>query len=575
MPSPSDNPPVVILDVMNLRDRRVSTRFRPVARDEPFRISSFDQFVTSLNRVVPGAVLAGIVDGSAASEDAKKTFATADDREELLRRTTLEPRHPQCLYLLPPKQKKQTWGWGRGGDLKYLSADPVCVHLLEKFPNAALISFDLLDKNSDIAYFPKDHLLRGSIFFPFWINSENSWVFLARQEVSQYSGWNAEFFRAVETGQILRIEDFLTESVTSASQREKTLERAYGFVRDCVNEHRAAGNRVIPIVLDWQKTRSPFDVLNPADFANLEEPVEVVDQEVFEVSAVPEPDILVRVATEQVDLIRSIDELNVYVGRQVRLHAMLRFVGDVPYLVWFGLATRVRVSLEGLPYPLTSGLVRVEGMLSESGGELKISVSSARDIRQQSIVDVISGRITRLVQGDLFASEGGDWGLPALPRRRASQVSPPPPPLPKPVSAGNSVGGNRGEVPSEPSVRIVRESSNDADTSDQVRVGHSTSGTQTITKTTSQAVELPKIPTIPRANRRSRKLLAVAVVATVAVAIAVTVALRNFVFAFELPEPAVCMDVEPAVCEEIVAEWRGDAIRVNLYGTRGPDGLVS
>ena len=132
MPSLSDNPAVVILDVMNLRDRRGSKRFRAAAKDEPFRISSFDQFVTSLNRVVPGAVLAGIVDGSAESENSKKTFATADDREELLRRTTLEPRHPQHLYLLPPKQKKQTWGWGRGGDLKYLSADPVCVHLLER-----------------------------------------------------------------------------------------------------------------------------------------------------------------------------------------------------------------------------------------------------------------------------------------------------------------------------------------------------------------------------------------------------------------------------------------------------------
>jgi hypothetical protein len=107
-------------------------------------------------------------------------------------------------------------------------------------------------------------------------------------------------------------------------------------------------------------------------------------------------------------------------------------------------------------------------------------------------------------------------------------------------------------------------------------MGHSESGAQTIAKTTSQAVEdMPKMPTIPRDNKRSRKLLAVAVVATMAVAIAVTVALRTFVFAFELPEPAVCMNVEPAVCKEIVAEWRGDAIRINLYGTRGPDGLVS
>ena len=124
---------------------------------------------------------------------------------------------------------------------------------------------------------------------------------------------------------------------------------------------------------------------------------------------------------------------------------------------------------------------------------------------------------------------------------------------------------------------IARESSNDVDTSDQVGVGHSASGPQTIANTTSQADggELPKTPTISRANKRSRKLLAVAVVVTVAVAIAVTVALRTFVFAFELPEPAVCLNVEPAVCEEIVAEWRGDAIRVNLYGTRGPDGLVS
>lgn len=579
MPSPSDNPAVLILDVMNLRDRRGSKKFRAVAKDEPFRIASFDQFVTSLHSVMPGAVFAGIVDGSAESENSKKTFATADDRQELLRRTSLETRHPQYLYLLPPKQKKHTWAFGRGADLKYLPADPVCVHLLEKFPKAALVSFDLLDKSSDVAYFPKNHVLRGSVFVPFWINSENSWVFLARQEVSQYSSWNTEFFQAAESGYILRLETFLTESVTSASQAEEIREQAYGFVRDCVNEHRAAGNRIVPIVLDWQKTRSAFHALNAADFADkVEEPVEIVDQEAFEVPARLEADILVRVTTEQVDLIRSIDELYVYVGRRVRLHAMLQFVNDVPYLVWFGRATRVRVSLEGPLDRLINGLVRVEGMLSESGGELNILVSSAQDVRRQSIGDVISGRIIRLVQADLFAGEGGNWGFPALPRRQVPRVSPPEPPaISRPVLGDSSVRENRSHVLGEPSVPVVRKSPNITNTPDDVEMVDAKRSTHTTEREASTALgfEMPKTPTSPRANKRSRKLLAVAVVVTVAVAIAVTVALRTFLFAFELPEPAVCMNVEPAACEEIVTEWRGDAIRVNLYGTRGPDGLVS
>jgi hypothetical protein len=568
MSSPSDNPAVVILDVFNLRGSYGEIK------DQPFGIAEFDDYVSSVRRAIPSVTIIGILDGSAADTDRAHDFASEADQVELLQRSKLPMSDPQFVYLLPQQRADTRW------DDQYLHADPVCIHLLRQFqPTSVLITHDGLNKSDDFKYLPMNDPLRGHIFRPWWAKSEGKWVFVSRSQVD--SIWKVFRRKRIENREVQRVEEFFGSLTFANDDQGIVQERAFGYVHDFVNEYRAqkAAQRKGRLTFgDTSRSRSPFDVLNPGDFEEVSTAsTEMVDDELVDVGGTNNSDVLVRVATEQIDLIRSIDELNVYVGRRVRLHAMLRFVGDVPYLVWFGLATRVRVSLEGPSYPLTSGLVRVEGMLSESDGELKISVSSARDIRQQSIVDVISGRITRLVQGDLFAGEGGDWGLPALPRRRASQVSPPPPPLSKPVSAGSSVGENRGQVPSEPSVRIVRESSNDVDTSDQVRVGHSESGAQTIAKTTSQAVgvELPKMPTIPRDNKRLRILLAVAVVATVAVAIAVTVALRTFVFAFELPEPAVCMNVEPAVCEEIVAEWRGDAIRINLYGTRGPDGLVS
>jgi len=58
------------------------------------------------------------------------------------------------------------------------------------------------------------------------------------------------------------------------------------------------------------------------------------------------------------------------------------------------------------------------------------------------------------------------------------------------------------------------------------------------------------------------------------VAAAIWFVLQAYVFALEIPDPAVCANLEPEVCEANIAEWQGDALRIHLYGTRGAGGVV-
>ena len=561
MTPPANTPAVVVLDVMNLRGTEGNRK------DALFKIDHFDVFVYDLTRVLPTAVIVGIVDGTAAQEGRKGGFASKDDRRELLRRTGLDPGHPQHLFLLRAPQKR--WGWGR--DLKYLPADPVCVHLLEKFSdNAALITFDLFDKDSDLAYFPENHELRRNIYAPFWLKSEGSWVYLSREQVSRFSGWDNEFFRAAENGSILRIEEFLVHTSISESVYAKVRQEAYGYVHDCDNEHRAAGNRVVPLVLNWQKPRSVFDVLNPKDFAEAPvSPVEIVDEELIDVGGLNDSDVLVRVATEQIDLIRSIDELQVYTGKRVAVQAMLQIDGEIPYLTWMGRSSRVTVTLWSPSAVIKSGFVRLEGVLTSDDGELTISVASANDLRYPSVGEAVSARLARLVKRDIYVG-GAAWNFPRLPRRPSRQT----PPSPITIEIDEPTASIEDEASSGP-ITTSRNVGGNVRTGSTAIVG--TAGRPERATAIGDPVSGPTAindsETALPVRSTKKKLLAWGVVVCV-VAAAVWFALRTYVFTFEIPDPAVCTNLEPEACETIVTEWQGDALRIHLYGSRGADGVV-
>lgn len=581
MTPPANTPAVVILDVMNLRGTEGNRK------DALFRIDDFDVFVDDLSRVVPTAVIVGIVDGTAAQEGRRGGFASKDDRRELLRRTNLDPGHPQHLFLLRAPQKR--WGWGR--DLKYLPADPVCLHLLEKFSdNAALVTFDLFDKDSDLAYFPESHELRRNIYAPFWLKSEGSWVYLSREQVSRFSGWDNEFFRAAENGSILRIEEFLKPNTISESDYVLVRQEAYGYVHDCDNEHRAAGNRVVPLVLEWQKPRSAFDVLNPEDFVEVPaSPIELVDDELINLGGSNDSDVLVRVATEQIDLIRSIDELQVYAGKRVAVQALLQNDGEGSYLTWLGRSSRVRVALWSPSASAKSGFVRIEGVLTSNDGQLTISVASANDLRYPAVGDAVSARLARLVNRDIYVGSKAPWTFPRLPRRGSRRIPPPPPVSAVPSAPPSSTADG---VPSTPSIERVDE----RDTNTPLGYGGTTPEAATFAgsntapryvgndggvrgdvesedKGRTGPIAISNLETDVPVRRTNLKLVAWIATACVVAAL-VWFVLQTYLFAFEIPEPAVCADLEPAVCEAIVNEWRGDALRIYLYGTRGPDGVV-
>ena len=574
MTRPSDSPAVVILDVMNLRGTEGKRK------DAPFNIENFDQFVVAIERVLPGAVTLGIVDGTA-TKNKGKVYDSEADYQELLRRTRLSKTHPQYLYLLPPPEKK--WGWSR--DLKYIGADPVCVHLLEKFSdNCALVTGDLMNKDEDVAYFPANHLLRKNMFRPFWFRTLDSWAFLLTAALGHFDKWGKEFFDAVDNGEILRLEEFLSASVTSEEQRIETRELAYGFVTDFVNEHRAAGNRTVPMVLEWQRPAGiKIKGYDPARFAD--EPVAFVEPQEDDLVDVPisdDSDVLVRVATEEIDLIRSIDELQVHVGKRVFVDAMLRFVDGHPYLVWFGRTSCVRVLMEESSDALTSGFVRIRGMLSNEGGELAITVQSNRDLTRASFGDAVAARIARLVKRDTFVGDIG-WVFPPLPPRPTRRI-PPPPNFVEPGARGDD-DSKIGEVAESSGTNKATQEYGDVNTEEitaqttqeakgrttEVGIGNGVEGRGTGTVRSGPRPGPPK--KVPP-NTRPRKRWIAAVIASLILALVLFYALRTYVFAFEVPEPEVCNDLEPAVCQAIVTEWQGDALRVNLYGTRGPDGLI-
>jgi hypothetical protein len=391
--------------------------------------------------------------------------------------------------------------------------------------------------------------------------------------LGHFDKWGKEFFDAVDNGEILRLEEFLSASVTSEEQRIETRELAYGFVTDFVNEHRAAGNRTVPMVLEWQRPAGiKIKGYDPARFAN--EPVAFVEPQEDDLVDVPisdDSDVLVRVATEEIDLIRSIDELQVHVGKRVLVQAMLRFVDGLPSLVWFGRTSRIRVLMERPSDLLTSGFVRIQGLLSVEGGELAITVSSKQDVTSVSIGDAVVARITRLVKRDPFVG-GVEWAFPSLPPRQTRRI-PPPPNVVMPVDRGdddskieeaatssdaNQAAPEYGDVNTEKTK--VQTTEEEESQTTEVGIGNGVQG--------------PEQTEEDEPNPRPKKRWIAAGIALLIVALVLIYTLQTYVFAFEVPEPEVCKDLGPAVCQVIVTEWQGDALRVNLYGTRGFDGLI-
>jgi hypothetical protein len=565
MTLPAESPAVVILDVMNLRDRWSGSEDNGGGKDGPFRIRHFDEYVSEIQRVLPGVVILGIVDGTAAYKGWRKVYGSKDDREELLGRTELGLTHPKYLHLLPPKASR----WRE--DLKYLKADPVCVHLLSKFSsNGALITSDLMSKPEDLSWFPSDHLLRSSIFAPFWLRSEQSWVFLSRTNISTFPAWDGFFFSAVERGEVLRVEDCLRSTSLTELELEKVRERAYGYVHDLVTEHRAAGNRIVPLVLEWQKPRSAFDVLNPKDFVGVPAaPIEFVDDELINVGGSNDSDVLVRVDTEQIDLIRSINELQIYTGKRIAVQAMLQIDGEIPYLTWLGRSSRVKVILWSASAVIKSGFVRLEGVLTSDDGELTISVASANDLRYPSVGDAVSARLARLVKRDIYVGNKGSWTFPRLPRRPSRQSPPSTPPkvIDEPDTPIDDEAGGGPRISHTDAGSDVKNGS----TKTTVPTGGSDSETTKGRSETEPSVVKPDTD-LP-ARRTKWRMLAWIATACVVAAV-VWFVLQTYVFAFEIPDPAVCANLEPEACEAIVTEWQGDALRIHLYGTRGADGVV-
>jgi hypothetical protein len=293
-------------------------------------------------------------------------------------------------------------------DLKYLKADPVCIHLLEKYePNVGLITSDLHQNSEEVAYFPLDHRLREKIFAPFWLDREDRWAFLSRPQCSLFPRWDGIFWAAVANGEVLRIEDCLRVPANSGRLHGEVREDVYGHIYDIVNEHRAAGNRTVPIVLEWQKS-SFFSGLNPADFPSVSSDAsEDVSGDVVELDDVGHSSVRVDVATT-VDLSRSVHELGDYIGRRVRLHAMVRVVEGVPYLFWLGNLARVRIVVDGSQTLPREGFTWIQGLVTEEEGNLALVLDAAGGV---SIAEAVKDRVSRVVRRIPFRRSNSPWSL--------------------------------------------------------------------------------------------------------------------------------------------------------------------
>lgn len=571
---------MVILDVFNLRGSYGEIK------DQRFGIAEFDDYVSSIQRAIPDVVIIGILDGSAADADRVHDFASEADQAELLRRANLPKSDPQFVYRLPQQRSDVRY------DALYLHADPVCIHLLRQFqPTCALITHDGLNKSDDFKYLPVDDPLRDHIFRPWWAKSEGRWVFVSRSQLD--SIWKVFRRKRVENREVQRVEDFFGALTFANENHTVVRERAFGYVHDFVNEHRAqiAAQRKGRLTFgDTSRSRSPFDVLNPGDFEEVSNAAsEVFDDELIDVGGSIDSDVLVGVATEQIDLIRSIDELQVYVGKRVGVQAMLQIDGDIPYLTWLGRSSRVTVTLWSPSAVVRSGFVRLEGVLTSNDGQLIISVASADDFRYSSVGDAVSARLARLVKRDIYVGGRGSWTFPRLPRRPSRRIPPSPP-----VSAVPSVppSSTADGVPSTPSIERVDERDTnppldyeDATTEPVTVVGLNAapkyveieagvSGDAILDdKGRPGPIAIDK-PDIDQPARRTKWRMLAWIATACVVAAAVWFVLQTYVFAFEIPDPAVCKNLEPEACEAIIAEWQGDALRIHLYGTRGADGVV-
>ena len=577
MALPVPQPAVVILDVMNLRGAEGKRK------DAPFDIGHFDEFMRAVGSFLPGAVTIGIVDGTANVDGRRINYASWDDRRELLRRTQLDPADPLHLYLLPPPERR----WLRRTDLKYLPADPVCVHLLSKFSqNAALITFDLFDKDDDIAYFPLNHALREKVFVPIWLSSENSWVYLARSETSRFMRWDRDFFEAVKDGEVRRLEDSLTQADVSLEAFAEVRNYAYGLIHDLVNEHRAAGNRTVPQVLEWQRSRSAFDVLDPSKFAPA-----LTEEVVGDVEASEDPpvfsdlNVIVRTVTEEVDITRSIDELRAHVGRRVRVTALLRILGNVPYLFWVGRLSRVRVEIERGHPDLFDGLATVEGLVEAKGDDLVLSVASGNDITYQPISRVVVSRAKRLIRPVSYVVGDGSLDFPELPQNPKRRVPPPPARGNHRPAVGQSIFGSgnladRFESDEEVSVGSYQPVGSRSPVPSEPTVGSTPSAVHpqfgeplAFDLNENPSEDSTAVQSTSDTKRRFTRML-VAAVAVAATLIAAGLILRQVFVGFSVPTPKVCENLESAACDAVIRELRGDALRINIYGTRDTSGVI-
>ena len=571
---PADTPPIVVLDVFNLRGSYGEIR------NQPFGMAEYDDYVRAIQLAAPNAVIVGILDGSAADDDRAYDFASVRDQEELIRRSQLPTSDLKYIHLLPQHRKDRRW------DDQYLHADPVCVHLLRQFqPACALITHDGLNKSGDFKFLAAKDPLRNHIFRPWWAKSESSWVFVSRRQLE--ATWKLLRKSRVENREVQRIEDFLKAFDKSTMSYIETRELAFGYVHDYVNEYRAeaaARRKAKTTFGDTSRPRSPFDQLNPADFDDAPAASEdLVDSRYVEFGWNEPSDVLVQVAAEQIDLIGSIDELGLHLDKRIRVDAMLQIEGDAAYLVWFGHASRVRVAISGLSASLKDGLVRVEGVLSRDNGELAISVASASDLQYRSISDVAKDRLSRLVTRDLYVGGGGTWGFPRLPRRGPRRIPPPPSRFvtgPEVPASGTSVSipaqsESRHTTPDR-SLELTEPITEDA----LLRRNLVNVSTTRTTSDNESSIREPvgtdktEVSADPSQSSTRRRWLAVGAIGISVAALLLAYFLRTDVSGVEVPAPAVCLDLNADQCDVVVAEWRGDALRVNLYGTRTESGIV-
>jgi len=587
---PAESPAVVILDVMNLRGSEGK-------RDDAlFSIRDFDGYVSALTSVLPHAVIVGIVDGTSVNGDDDRNwqsqFETLNDLHELRRRTKLHKDNPMYLCLLPPKtQETQRQSLYKKiakrpteykPDLQYIAADPVEVHLVEKFaPNSALITYDLLAKPEDFNFFPANHELRSNIFEPNWLSSSGRYEFRQKGRVTRRRPSRRK--KTTPGADAPLIEDFLPSVPPSEQEVIDLRLRAYGYVHDVVNEHRAAGNRTVPIVLKWQRPKSPFDVLDSRKFPKKVPeptvPLEELDQiDNAQIRNLEDSGVITRVETEDVDLVRSIEELRPFMGKRVRVHAMLRVDGDGVTLIWIGTESRVQVVVKEATSSLKSGLVRVEGVLSDEGGNLVLSVAAAKDVRRESLSDVVVRRLGRLVKKDFDGHSVGEWSFPALPRRKAPRTSAP----------AVLVDGGKDDSGSEPGGRSSRHPANSGSTGatlaaigEETALGAFDDSSNRVTADgrgengrTSQVDEPPTTGPAPERLRYKNRWIGAAIAVTITLAIALASYALTDVFGFKTPKPAACVDLGQQACDALVSEWRADAIRIFIYGVRDADGVV-